>query len=578
MPKLISELRIKVVTDGLTVNHSGSPTNFVEGDMIYLNIDSDPKEGFNVRNSTAYNSSDPNHAACWTTLSLGGGGGGGLDNVVEDTTPQLGGNLDLNGNDIVTGDGKIVYAAGDAFSEIDLTYNGANNHIGIASVKSIDLFLDTNGGDTNQNLRVFNNLQPTSSHAGGTNTDGNAIWRLHESGTVYMTNNIDMGTNIITDAKVAQWDAAYGWGDHGGSSYLTAEADTLATVTGRGAATTTTAVIPFFYANQSAFPNATTYHGAVAHSHSDGAMYFAHGGSWVKLANDSSIANAANWNTAYGWGDHSTAGYTSNAGDITAVTAGNGLSGGGTTGAVTLDLDFSELTDMTGTMDSTDEFIILDSGTGEKRKAAQEIGLSIFNNDAGFTNNAGDITAVVAGIGITGGATSGNANISLTPPKHYLIDFANLSGTGTGAAILDGTSITQWRDSNGAGFAHNGPVFYNILDGDAAEPNEYICEFVNAQEGQNHDVFIVSAYEPIGSNQIYRMKAGTKIRLINYSTNPIYIHVDPDHDADGSSPLTEDISDLTQGGANTSNGGVTIGVGKYIDLLFDNSVYKIIGG
>ena len=33
-------------------------------------------------------------------------GGGGITNVVEDTTPQLGGNLDLNGNQI-SGSGKI---------------------------------------------------------------------------------------------------------------------------------------------------------------------------------------------------------------------------------------------------------------------------------------------------------------------------------------------------------------------------------------------------------------------------------------------------------------------------------------
>jgi hypothetical protein len=76
------------------------------------------------------------------------------------------------------------------------------------------------------------------------------------------------------------------------SSYLTSytETDTLDDVIGRGATTTTTAVIPFYYANQAAFPNATTYHGAIGHSHSDGAMYFAHGGNWNKLANDSDIA------------------------------------------------------------------------------------------------------------------------------------------------------------------------------------------------------------------------------------------------------------------------------------------------
>lgn len=70
-------------------------------------------------------------------------------------------------------------------------------------------------------------------------------------------------------------------------TYLTSytETDTLDDVIGRGATTTTTAVIPFLYANQSAFPNASTYHGAIAHSHSDGAMYFAHGGNWNRLAN-----------------------------------------------------------------------------------------------------------------------------------------------------------------------------------------------------------------------------------------------------------------------------------------------------
>ena len=48
-------------------------------------------------------------------------------------------------------------------------------------------------------------------------------------------------------------------------------------------ASNTGSVIPFYFANQAAFPSASTYHGALAHSHSDGAMYFAHGGSWVRI-------------------------------------------------------------------------------------------------------------------------------------------------------------------------------------------------------------------------------------------------------------------------------------------------------
>ena len=53
------------------------------------------------------------------TSGLGGGGGGGLSNVVEDTTPQLGGNLDVNGNSIVSTGG----------ANISITPNGTGNVI-----------------------------------------------------------------------------------------------------------------------------------------------------------------------------------------------------------------------------------------------------------------------------------------------------------------------------------------------------------------------------------------------------------------------------------------------------------------
>ena len=92
-----------------------------------------------------------------------------------------------------------------------------------------------------------------------------------------------------------------------------------------------------------------------------------------------------------------------------AVTVGTGLDVSGSpitgSGTIDIDLDLSEFTDMTADMTGTDEFIVLDS-SAERRKAANEIGLSIFDNDSGFVTSSG-VTSVsaTAPITSTGGTT-----------------------------------------------------------------------------------------------------------------------------------------------------------------------------
>ena len=86
-------------------------------------------------------------------------------------------------------------------------------------------------------------------------------------------NTIDMGTNILTDTNLGQFITAYGWGDHGSAGYLTSQ---------------------------------TSHSDVVVDGDfsSNGIMTRTGAGSYTMLTN-----NSSNWNTAYSWGDHGSAGY-----------------------------------------------------------------------------------------------------------------------------------------------------------------------------------------------------------------------------------------------------------------------------
>ena len=133
------------------------------------------------------------------------------------------------------------------------------------------------------------------------------------SGTIRDDIDNYLNVNTATDGQVLSWDASANAGNGDftwvaqstGGGGITAEQDTLNSVTTRGATTLNDITVGKIYfsnvfATLNGLPDASTYHGMFAHVHSTGHGYFAHGGNWIKLANHSELgsATAANftWN------------------------------------------------------------------------------------------------------------------------------------------------------------------------------------------------------------------------------------------------------------------------------------------
>ena len=108
------------------------------------------------------------------------------------------GETTLVGGDLVTNGNRITHAnSGNvSFLEFTKTLFSETNHTVLSSVKSIDFFLDSNGGDSGQAFRIFNNTNPD-----GSVTEGNHIFKVAESGDTTIKGDLtatDITANSLT--------------------------------------------------------------------------------------------------------------------------------------------------------------------------------------------------------------------------------------------------------------------------------------------------------------------------------------------------------------------------------------------
>ena len=144
-------------------------------------------------------------------------------------------------------------------------------------------------------------------------------------------------------------------------------------------------------------------------------------------------------------------GYTTNVGTITGVTAGSGLTGGGASGSVTLNVGAG-----TGISVAADTVGLATAGAGA---ATYSSGISALTVDAygrvtsvtgsaGYTTNTGTVTSVAAGSYLTGGTitTSGtlavDATSANTASKVVARDASGNFSAGTITATLSGNAST----------------------------------------------------------------------------------------------------------------------------------------
>ena len=205
----------------------------------------------------------------------------------------ISGNVDLNADIDVDGHTNLdnVSIAGIA-TVIDLDVDGHTNidNVSVAGVSTFAGLLDVNGQASLQDVSVV-----------GTTT-------------FFPTGNF---TRFFTeiDAQGGIVVGPVGFSTFNSSVVVSAGATLnelnvtgVSTFGGRIQGAATNNVIPFLYSSMTDLPSAGSYHGAVAHVHATGSLYYAHAGQWWELVNKESDGRVGTGTENYNIGSLNSAG------------------------------------------------------------------------------------------------------------------------------------------------------------------------------------------------------------------------------------------------------------------------------
>ena len=211
-----------------------------------------------------------------TSIVSGGAGGSGITGVSVQNTGVTAGSVAAVTTLNFTGTGVLASVSGSvATISVSAVGSASLSDTNPLTPGSGNLWLNTNTGQ----LFVYTGtewIQPVAlTSAGGS---GGSSYTLPTASTTVLGGvKVDGTTITINNGAISSTGSA--------SNFIGGTVSGATTFQNIITGATVANIIPFYYASQATFPNAASYDGALAHSHADGKMYFAHSGVWNALAN-----------------------------------------------------------------------------------------------------------------------------------------------------------------------------------------------------------------------------------------------------------------------------------------------------